>query len=995
MFRGAWLRNSRKDPKRPRLFLEPLEDRTLPSATWNALGPAPLSQAGLLPIAPVSGRITGIAADPGNANIVYVATAGGGIWKSINADSSSQTWTPLTDNIPGTTDSMGAIAIAPGNDQVLYAGTGEANNSEDSNYGEGILVSTNGGSSWTLENPGGIFTRLSVARIAVDPTNADIAYAAVGADGPNGNDSGSLGVYKTTDGGATWTNTTTSITTSNAFSDVVLDPKDPSIVYAAVGNIFGSSANGIYESTNGGTSWSLLSGFPHGSGTNIGRIALAISPTNPSVIYAAASDPSGKLAAFEVSTDGGADWTNRTSTTPNFAGGQGWYDLTLAVDPSNANTVYAGGQAGTNGLIESRDGGQNWTDISSGTNGSPTHGDYHALAFDANGKLLEGDDGGIFRLDNNDLTTPNITWTDLNGNLNTIQFYDVSIDPTTGNLLGGSQDNGTALYNSVTQKWTQTGAGGDGGMAYINGTLAYHVSPVADVGSANFFQVTSDGGLTWTGATNGLNGSDNMNYYPVFAVDPNNADRVVFGSNQLYQTTNAAGSWTKITSTGVKGWNPKGNPVDAIGLAASDANTLYAATGGTSASSSQLFVSSDGGTTWTERDLPAGNGRVNQILVDPTSAQTAYVVVSSFTSGAGHVWKTTNGGQSWTDISGNLPNLPTWSIQLDTGDNVLFVGNDQGVYYSTDGGSVWSPFASGLANVQVFSLDYSSTLNVLAAGTHGRGAWEVSTAVIPPQVTSNPSNQTVFVSQTATFTAAANGSSPLTVQWQYSTDSGKTFTNLNGDTSTTLSLPNVTLAMNGYEYRAVFSNSAGTAATSAATLTVNNAAPPTITSGNSATFTVGQGGSFTVTATGIPTPSLTESGALPSGVTFTDNGNGTATLGGTPAAGTQGTYPFSITAHNGIGSDFKQNFTLTVNPVPPPPSPPPPPPPPGPPSLNVPPLLALFDSLLGGIETVNANGTETITDSILGIPLIVATFDGSGNLVSVTLLGINVTFLFG
>jgi hypothetical protein len=256
-----------------------------------------------------------------------------------------------------------------------------------------------------------------------------------------------------------------------------------------------------------------------------------------------------------------------------------------------------------------------------------------------------------------------------------------------------------------------------------------------------------------------------------------------------------------------------------------------------------------------------------------------------------------------------------------------------------------------------------------------------------PVITAQPSNQTVTVGQTATFTAAASGSPPPMIQWQVSSDGGKTFSNISGATSTTLTL-NAAVAgsSNGNEYRAVFTNSLGSTNTSAATLTVQ--VPPNFITPNSAVFTVGQDGSFNVTASGYPAPTLTESGALPSGVTFTtstDYSDGVLTLSGTPAAGTQGTYHFSITAQNAAGS-ITQSFTLTVNPAPVPPSPPP--------VLNAPPLLAFFDSLLGGTETVNANGTETITDSVFGIPLLVATFDSSGNLVSVDLFGIDVTFLF-
>jgi hypothetical protein len=249
-----------------------------------------------------------------------------------------------------------------------------------------------------------------------------------------------------------------------------------------------------------------------------------------------------------------------------------------------------------------------------------------------------------------------------------------------------------------------------------------------------------------------------------------------------------------------------------------------------------------------------------------------------------------------------------------------------------------------------------------------------------PVITGDPSNQTVTAGQSVSFTASASGNPTPTVQWQVSSNGGATFSNISGATSTTLTLNNVTPSMSGYAYHAVFTNSAGSAATSAATLTVQSASgeAPVITSGASAVFTAGQGGSFTVTATGSPTPTLVESGALPNGVTFTNNGNGTATIHGTPVPGTFGPYHFTVSAQNSAGS-VTQSFTLMVKPL----------------ILNVPPLLWLFDSFLGGTETVNSDGTETITDSFFGIPLFVSTYNSAGDLMSVTLFGINITFLFG
>jgi len=246
------------------------------------------------------GRLTGIAAHPTDPNTIYVAAAGGGVWKTTDG---GQTWNPKTDcplpaeclPITQMTLSMGAIAVAKSNGNKIYAGTGEADNSADSNFGRGILISSDGGANWTLSvGPGSRFDRLTTAAIAVDPTNANVAYAAMTNSGINvlccGGDAG---VWKTTDGGTTWTKTTASITSSNPWSAIAIDPTNTLIIYAAVGNSGGGSLNGVYKSTNGGTSWALLGNGPVGtsiSGLGVGRISLALAPSNAQVLYVAAAD---------------------------------------------------------------------------------------------------------------------------------------------------------------------------------------------------------------------------------------------------------------------------------------------------------------------------------------------------------------------------------------------------------------------------------------------------------------------------------------------------------------------------------------------------------------------------------------------------------------------------------------------------------------------------------------------------------------------------------
>jgi photosystem II stability/assembly factor-like uncharacterized protein len=713
------------------LGVEVLEDRLLLSV-WSPLGPAPLSFT--YPAKEIfTGRIVGIAPSPTDANNIYVAAASGGVWETTDGGG---TWAPLTDN--QATLSMGAIALAPSDANVIYAGTGEANNT-GSYYGRGILVSTDGGATWTLTGAD-VFDRLAIAQIAVDPNDANTAYAAVNDFADNGRPfAGGAGIYRTDDGGQTWTNTTAAIDQYDPYSAVVIDPNDHQTVYAAIGDYagdpYGTGGNGIYKSTDGGTSWVKLGGGLPTKASTIGRITLALAPSDSQVLYASISGTGqtgsstfGSLFKIMRSDDSGSTWTDLTRTdTPNYMSNQGDFDTTLIVDPNDSSIVYAGGAAGPAfgeppALIRSTDGGVHWSDLDL-TDGSVTpHADHHAMAFNANGKLLDGDDGGIFRLD----TARPARWSDLNGNLNTIQFEGIGLHPTDANVaVGGSQDNGTALYTGDAL-WTQTD-GGDGGWAKFSptdGNRVYHQAPSDSVGSG-FFRRSDDGGSTWVSKTSHLvDDRDKQNFYAPFVVDPGNGDRVLYGTNRVWETTDGGDSWAPISP--VLGGDT--TYVDAIGVAASDVNTVYASFGGQFANSSKLYATTDGGETWVRHDLPAGSGRVADLEVDPTDPQVAYAVVSRFTDGGKYVFRTADDGATWTDITGNLPNIPTWTLQLaktDAGD-VLYVGNDDGVYTSTDLGTTWARLGEKLPHVQVLQLELNPALGLLGAATHGRGMWELA-----------------------------------------------------------------------------------------------------------------------------------------------------------------------------------------------------------------------------------------------------------------------------
>jgi photosystem II stability/assembly factor-like uncharacterized protein len=689
---------------------------------WTALGPAPIDNGQVPGGNPVSGRVSGLATDPTNPNIIYMAAAGGGVWKTTNGGT---TWVPLTDQQE--TLFMGAIAVAPSNPQVIYAGTGESTNSGLSFYGRGILKSNDGGATWTLETAGGAFDRREFSKIVVDPTNANIAYAAVTDFGVNGL-SGNTGVWKTTDGGATWTNTTTAIpvvTTTDEFSDVVIDPANPLELFCAVGSASGAAGNGVYETINGGATWAAAGNFAIGSAN--GNIKLGLAPSNPNTIYASVVDPATQGISYVTkTTDGGVTW-NHVTTPPNYLAAQGDYDSYVAVDPANPSIVYLGGsQNGVDGsgnfieqVLRSGDGGTTWNDITVGATGdNGPHADHHAVTFDASGRLLDGNDGGVWRLDNGN--SGSVHWTDLNGNLGTIQFIGVALHPSNAGIAyGGSQDNGTSKFTG-SPAW-QLVQGGDGGFVRVdfnNPNTVYHTFFRVQ-GSTSFIERSDNAGGSWTDISAGINPNDNSEFYVPYVMDPSNSSRLILGTDHVYVTTDRGATWTVIGTPGSNGFNTGGATVTALAVASTNGQVIYAAAGG------NIFVTTDSGATWQQRSIPATTAHIQDLEVDPTNSNLVYAVHDEFD--VGKVFRSSDGGATWTDISGNLPNLPAYSLAIDTPDSALFLGNDNGAYVSTDAGASWSTMGTGLPHAQSRNLQFNATLHVLASGTHGRSMWEIST----------------------------------------------------------------------------------------------------------------------------------------------------------------------------------------------------------------------------------------------------------------------------
>jgi uncharacterized protein (TIGR03437 family) len=716
------------------------------SSTWTPIGPQP-TQSGWLGVS-VSGRVNAIAIDPRSDNTVYIGAAEGGVWKTTDG---GMTWIPLTDGQASL--ASGAIALDPSNPDTVYVGTGEQNFSGDSYYGAGILKSTNAGATWT--NIVGPFLRDHIGAIVVNTANSQIVFCASDA-----------GVWRSSDGGQTWTKTLAGVATSLA-----LDPGGPDSVYAAIGNVAGNlfgidgSPNGVYHSTDGGLTWQALTGTGLPA-ANAGRIQIAMAPSQPTTIYAQIQDapgtgtfgayPWGSLLGIYKSTDGGNSWTDLTPAAelPALAlydyNNQLWYDSAIAVSPQNPDVVYAGAIE----MICSLDGGQTWSFVL-----DSIHVDKHAFAFTQDGTLLYiGTDGGMYST--TDFAAATVNATSLNATLALTQFYPgIAIHPQNPEIaLGGAQDNGTQLFGGAPE-WIQTTCG-DGGFTAIDPSFpSFGYVACQDIAILRTLDLNA--AAQWIDATYGIDQTDPVAFIAPLVMDPANPQTLYFGTYRLWRSLDSSGIWYPV-SADLTGGKQQG-VLTAIAVAPSDSTTVYA---GTSNSYVQATnnIQLGGQAAWTNQSAGLPQRAVTKITVDPIDAATAYVAFSGFATGSGpqgHVFMTTSGGASWTDVSGNLPNIPVNDLVVDPDiPNTLYIATDAGVMATTDGGNTWSSLGSGLPQVVVLSLVLHRPSRILRAATHGRSVWDILAPL--PGATAQPSIASISPATTnagdAAFQLAVAGS---------------------------------------------------------------------------------------------------------------------------------------------------------------------------------------------------------------------------------------------
>ncbi len=678
--------NSRLTPARPA------------GNNWIQLGPSftPNGQTYSNRRVNVTGRVTCIVVDPQNSNTIYLGAAQGGVWKSNDG---GQCWLPTSDNALSL--AIGAIAIDENNPLTLYAGTGEANFAGDSQYGLGIIKTTDGGNTWqSLDVDTFISSRFS--KIVVHPRDSSTVFASIS--------SPRAGVYKSNDGGQSWTRLNNGLPAINTYAatDLIIDPSYPNTAYVAFWG------EGVFKTTN------LDAAQPNWNnvviGSNLGdfsRIALGISKSSTNVLYALIADSNYQINNFYQTTDGGNTW-NKISLPNGNIGEQGFYNLHVAVHPTNSNIVYLSGISLWKATLDNNS--NNWIieDI-----GEQFHPDNHAFAFDPTNPntIFAGSDGGIYRsVDGGN------TWDDgINKGLCITQFEFMEQDPTNERLIIlGTQDNGTVRYFGSNDGQFYHADEGDGGFVCIDPTQPRNVFHTY-FGLRPVFSNQGGDFRTWQDIGDAIS-QFNSNFYPPLTLDKTNPNNIAIGGEILFIDH----------SRGMSGWSDRVNLnlsndfISAINYV--NSNLVYIGT-----TVGKVFRLIKNANNWNVQAInspPFPNRYIWDIATLPNDDSKLVAVVSGF--GTPHVFYgevQSNGTAQWRVIGGNgndgLPDIPVNALLVDSDDpNTVYIGTDVGVYRTMNFGNTWDLYSDGLPNVQVYDLRLSPSKRLLRAATHGRGLWE-------------------------------------------------------------------------------------------------------------------------------------------------------------------------------------------------------------------------------------------------------------------------------
>lgn len=696
----------------------------------------------------IGGRFNCVAVDPTNSNIMYAGSANGGVWKTTN---NGNTWVPITDMLPF--QAVGAIAINPTNANEIWIGMGDVNISGTIYAGDGVYKSLDAGVTWTYL---GLSNTYVVSSIIFNPANT--SEVLVGTMGNQFNRDNNRGMYRTTNSGVSFTNTLF-LNDSTGVIDMIQNPATPSTIYAttfsrlrtnSMSVVYGTEVY-VYKSTDFGQTWTQLAGGLPNGGTHQ-RLGIALCAGSPNTLYASYSTSDGfTYPELYKSVNGGTTWSqvNVNSFDMSAYGSYGWYFGKIYVDPNNANTIYIPGVD----LQYSTDGGVNWNLRTPVWWQYIVHGDGHHIWFNSATDFIYCTDGGLYRTFDG-----GSNWVDIE-NIPNNQFYSVTENPNNvGEYAGGVQDNGTMFGNAaVINNFTRI-YGGDGF------TVAYSPSPQLVYTETQNGNIVYDDQFPMAFQSIDIDQSQSYNWQTPYFLSTFSPSILYYAGDKVMRIEGAPyGFATPFSPTLVDAQSPvRLQTVSTIDQSEVDSTIFYAGT-----ADGKVWNTLNYGGTWTDvSPFPGNPFYVTRVLASPNNASTAYVTRSGYRDNDNTplIFKTTNNGVSWTNVSGNLPALAVNAIQVFPGDeNVMFIGNDAGVYYTTDGGLNWSRLGNNMPYVAVLDIQFNYNHTRLIAGTFGRSMYSTDISTITGvgepalangvHVFPNPCSDVLQVEGTGTFSS--------------------------------------------------------------------------------------------------------------------------------------------------------------------------------------------------------------------------------------------------
>ena len=687
---------------------------TSTSSNWIFQGPntSPGGYSGI-------GRINTVAFHPTDPNTFFIGSAGGGVWKTADG---GNTWAPLYDAMPvmGVSD----IKINPLNPNTIYVCTGDKDGRD--NYSIGVIKSTDGGATWSTTGLTWTPYDYNLARsLLINPVDTGTLIVAT-----------NVGIYKSYNGGATW-----AYEAAGNFEQILYSPLDTSILLGT--NYVSGYSSQILRSVNGGGTWTTVTSL-----VNADRINIATTPANPNLVMAVASNSSNGLLGIYGSGDGGmtyaATFTNNSTCTQNLlswdmgmpstaCNGQGWYDLCIAIDPTNADNVIIGG---VNHYI-SADGGYTWNIATQWWSSLPgiatVHADKHFLGYNPlNNVLYATCDGGVYST----VDPSGTLWNCHTNGMGITEFYRIAIAEGVPFCLAGAQDNGTKMLNGGT--YTDA-LGGDGMQCIID----YAAPTSVWLGSFpnGSIDITLDGGFSWNSISANIPDSNGGDWVTPFIMHPTSDNTILVGYNRIYMSADYGSTWAAISPVFSSASN-----INNIVVPYTNTNYIYCVT-----DDNVIHFSPDFGTTWSIIPHGASSAQISRIAVDPKNENILWVTYSGYYPG----YKVANYNRTagaWTVATGSLPNIPVNCIVIDTITETKYIGTETAVYYMDTTMADWALFDNNLPSVIVNDLKINYTNNELWAGTYGRGVWksvksdvitgvpQLKTGELPLQVLPNPNN---------------------------------------------------------------------------------------------------------------------------------------------------------------------------------------------------------------------------------------------------------------